>query len=204
MKKSKQFEQFAIDNEFQRRLRDEILLPLFYDKFWPNHYITLDGGNEAETIQNRDHVDTLVQQHNGDVLAFEEKIVRWPHWEDGSPKDKPHSKAALETYTNTTSGRRKLGWSWTSKADSLLFCFANVRGTALDCYKLNFGRLRHWFWTDDKFKEFDIDKTDQINQSEYRLVPIIDMCENAGYKRYYLDGAKGTCQRLDLKGRPIA
>ena len=178
---------FERDNEWQRRMRDNILAPLFYVRYsLDGRYVFIDKGRLASTLQKRFAVDTIAQSKSGDAVCIEEKIVRWPTFPNGKPKDRGYTAFALETQSCTVPGRESDGWMVYGKADYLLYCFANLEQTALICYLVDFPKLQAWFWErEHEFPPFQM--LDTINRTRGRVVPIADVCEAVPVKSWLLE-----------------
>src|SRR4029079_10957495 len=124
--------QFDQDNAWQRRMRDAILVPHLYEKHYGGNYELLRHDDErakggADTIANGKRID--------------EKIVRWP-----KDREEAYTAFALEVRSCTTEGRERLGWMSTNDVDLLLYCFADRAEKSLDCYVINFPKLKEWFF----------------------------------------------------------
>lgn len=157
---------FVRDNEWQRRMRDEVLAPDFYGSYaLSGRYVFIDRGRLATVLQKRFAVDTILQGKNGAAICIEEKIVRWPKGrEDG------YSAFVLETRSCTVPGRESDGWMKYAQADYLLYCFADRDENALRCHLIDFPALQEWFWPRES--SFQVTVTQQINRTECRVVPI--------------------------------
>jgi hypothetical protein len=140
-------------------------------------YVFIDKGALAMQWQRDFAVDTVMQGRNGGALCIEEKIVRFP--ENG----RPHTRFCLETRSCTVPGREKDGWMCYGRADLLLYCFAAHRDPVmeLDCYSIDFSALRKWFWTRLPSANWHTHRTEQINHTESRLVPIAEV-QSAGFR----------------------
>ena len=151
------------DDAWQRRMRDTILKPYFYD-LKAKSYRFLDGNMDA---QKRD-LDTIANFGQGD-RTISEKIVRYPvDDKTGVPWDKPYAKFALET----ENWGQPSGMSIT-EAMRLLYCFANLEETMLTCYYMDMQALKAWFKENGhKYKEWIDPKP---NHSHCRLVWINDV-----------------------------
>jgi len=165
--------QFNIDNRWQQKKRDEILVPGYYEKHaFEGRYVLLDKGRFARLVQKRMAVDTIVQSRDGEVVAIEEKIVRW--------KGRQYSAFALETDSCTTPGYESDGWMHYARADYLLYCFEQEDKRSLLCYHLDFEKLKEWFWPIvETFPIFG--PLEQLNGTKGRVVPIKDAMGAAGF-----------------------
>jgi len=166
---------FNRDNRWQRRLRDEILVPGFYGEYaTEGRYVLLDKGRLTSHFQRRLAVDTIVQGKNGAAVCIEEKIVRWPK------TGKAYTAVCLETESCTNPGYASAGWMVYGQADYLMYCFANARETVLHCHLIDFPALKGWFWENvDAFPSFKT--VDTINGSRGKVVSIADI-QAAGIK----------------------
>jgi hypothetical protein len=159
---------FQNEDDWQRGIRDRILLPAFYGKYsLDGHYVVVDQGAMATLAEKRSAVDTLaVSRRTGKVVRIEEKINRAPK------KRKAFRNYALETDSCTISGYESVGWMHYSTADLLLIAFANRKETELDVHLLDLPGLKEWFWPRiDQFEDFINPGTS--NASKFRVVPFI-------------------------------
>jgi hypothetical protein len=164
---------FLADVNRQERLRDLILKPCYYDQFHAGKY---------EFIKHDDPraaggVDTIASNK-----TYDEKIVQWPHFEDGTPKEEPYTAFALETMSCTVPGHMRYGWMKTNTVDFLLYCFADRQEECLDCYLINFPRLQQWFYLQNHEQWYRW-RSQQANETECRIVPIEQVCKFMPYKR---------------------
>jgi hypothetical protein len=173
---------FERDNEWQRGIRDAILLPKFYGSYAvERRYVVLDKGQLASVLQKRAAVDTIVQGQGGEAIFLEEKIVRWPE------RDKAYTAFALETHSCTVLGHESIGWMQYGKADYLLYCFVQKNGDLI-CYLIAFQKLQRWFWKrHESFPKFY--NADTLNKSQGRVVPIKDVRAAVPTWRRYLEAA---------------
>lgn len=153
---------FDRDNEWQRKMRDSVLLPGFYGSYaFEGRYVVIDKGRLATTLQKRFAVDTIVQGKNGAAICIEEKIVRWPGYD--------YRAYTLETDSCTKPGRESEGWMRYGQADYLLYAFAKPDRLAV--HLIDFPKLQDWFWREvESFEVFQMRNT--INLSRGRKVPI--------------------------------
>lgn len=174
---SRRVNDFERDNEWQRQMRDEILGPHFYGPHSLNgRYVFIDKGRLATVLQKRYAVDTILQAHDGKAICIEEKIVRWPK------TGRAHTAFALETDSCTKPGHESLGWMHYAEADFLLWAFETKQGD-LDCYVINFPKLREWFWrVESEYPRFGPLPT--LNATQGRVVPISDVKQNVPTKNY--------------------
>lgn len=169
---------FATDNAWSRRKRDQILVPQFYRSYAQDgRYVLIDGGVLSEHLQRRFAVDTIAQLPNGGAAFIEEKILRW--------RGRTYTDYALETHSCTHRGREKDGWMKYGLADYLLYAFECADGS-LDAHLIDFQRLRAWFGPRERdFPLFGPLAT--INASMGRLVPITEVAANVPVRRFHLN-----------------
>jgi len=164
--------EFRRDDDWQRKMRNEILAPDFYgDYAVEGRYVFIDKGRLASIFQKRLAVDTIVQGRDGHAICIEEKIVRW------SKKDRMLTAFALEVMSNTSPGFEKTGWMEYGQADYLLYCFSNKDESALDCYLMDFPALKTWFWSQN-LERWPKWVSSQINKTMCRIVPISEVKAN--------------------------
>lgn len=170
---------FDADNAWQRGVRNRILVPLFYRKHSADgRYVFLDKGRIADVLQRKHEVDTIIQSRDGGVVAVEEKIVRW--------KGKVYDKFFLETKSCTNVGHESDGWMVYGSADYLFYCFSrDERDSALDCYLVDFQKLKEWFWPRcERWSEFVMPFTP--NHTAGRLTPIAEVVAEVPSWRFEL------------------
>ncbi|MBF0182232.1 MAG: hypothetical protein HQM03_19625 [Magnetococcales bacterium] len=160
---------FFADDDWQKRIRDEILVPQFYQRYaLDGRYVLLDRGGLATRLQKEMGVDTVFQVAGGEMISVEEKIVRWPGY--------AYSAFCLETDSCTVPGRESPGWMHYSAADFLLYCFVTV-DHGLDCHLIDLPKLKAWFWPlAGQFDAFGPLST--LNRTMGRKVPIVDVHVN--------------------------
>ena len=167
---------FDRDNAWQRRIRDEILVPHYRAEATEGRYVLLDRGNLATRLQKELAVDTIFQIGGGEIVSVEEKIVRWPGY--------TYTAFCMETHSCTVPGRESQGWMVYGSADCLLYCFATAE-QGLDCHMINFPRLKEWFWP--IYERFDtFGPMDSLNKSMGRKVPIVDVYANVPARQFFL------------------
>lgn len=159
---------FDRDDQWQRRVRDTILLPLFYGRFaLDGRYVTLEKDRISSLIQKRCAADTVLQARDGSTVWIEEKIVRWPGY--------LYRAYSLETDSCTRPGYESDGWMRYGKATFLLWCRATPASLLWDL--IDFQRLRAWFDPLERtFPTFGPLNT--RNASAGRKVPINDVKAN--------------------------
>lgn len=154
---------FATNNEWQRGVRDRILVPLLYQQCsYEGRYVLIDKGAFATHLQRACAVDTIIQGTSGRVFAIEEKIARWIGFE--------RDCYFLETDSCTVPGHESPGWMHYARADFLLYCFETSDHDGLDCHLLDFQALRVWFWPRESAFPAWIEP--QANRTRSRKVPI--------------------------------
>jgi hypothetical protein len=165
---------FFIDDEWQKKQRDEILAPNFYQKYtFDGRYVFIDKGRLATILQKRYAVDTVVQGKFGTAACIQEKIVRWPGYS--------YKCFSLETDSCTIPDFESEGWMHYCRADYLFYCFAQENGDLL-CFLIDFYGLKQWFWPRvEQFKTFMMNAK---NRTAGRLVPITDLRENVSTRVY--------------------
>jgi hypothetical protein len=169
---------FERDDAFQRRKRDELLVPYYRATY--GGFLLLDEGPFARQMQRRG-VDTLVWLDASEPIAIEEKIVRY--------KGRKYECICLETESCTTPGHIARGWMWYSMADLLLYCLEDAEGD-LDCYAIDFPVLYRWFWPREK--EFHLHvMPDTVNLTASRIVPIDLIEANVPVHHFYLTKSGG-------------
>jgi hypothetical protein len=158
---------FHSDDRWQRRVRDAILVPQFYQARTAGRFVLMDKGRLADFLQRRMAVDTVVQGKNGEAVSIEEKIVRWPGY--------TYTAYCLETESCTVPGHESPGWMQYGDADYLLYCFQQA-DESLACDLIPFPQLRDWFWPlADTFPVFQMTTR---NRTRGRKVPIAVVKEN--------------------------
>jgi len=171
-------------DKFQREKRDEYLAGFYGEHSAAGRYVFLEKSRCSLLAQKRLAVDTVLQKKNGGSVCIEEKIVRekFPNF-------------FLETKSCTVPGYESAGWMVYGQADYLFYCFYRPDSEIrfLECYLIDFADLQNWFWpTREKYKVHTM--PDTINKTEGRLVPISDVREHVGFRRFYI--GKGG-KRLD-------
>src|SRR5262249_49080294 len=72
---------FHRDNDWQRRGRNEILVPYYRKAALEGRYVHIDRGRLATVLQKQFAVDSIIQGTNGTAFFIEEKFVRWPGYQ---------------------------------------------------------------------------------------------------------------------------
>lgn len=168
---------FTIDNDWQRRVRDDVLAPGFYGKYAFNgRYVVIDKGALATQLQRDFAVDTIAQGRDGAAVCIEEKIVRWA--------GRAYTAFALETKSCTLPGLEKPGWMFYGRADFLLYAFQLQSGD-LDCWLINFPKLQEWFWPRET--TFPVFQMPSRNRSAGRVVSINAVSDGVPTRRYHIE-----------------
>lgn len=176
---------FRTDNEWQKTVRDNTLVPFYYTEAQDGRFVFADKGAFSDKLQRELSVDTLMQKSDGELLAIEEKIVRWPGYR--------YTAFTLETWSCTVKGRERKGWMYSAACDVLLYCFVQENGLDVLAYAIPFKQLQTWFFAGDRYKAYFPTKTEQINQTECRIVPIRDVLAAVpSTKKYDLQGISPT------------
>jgi hypothetical protein len=169
---------FTRDDSWQKRIREKVLKPFYKRYSFENRFVFTDKGSLADILQKQYAVDTIAQKQDNEIVAIEEKIVRW--------KGRAYTAFTLETWSCTTAGRERKGWMYTAKCDVLLYCFTQEDESVI-AYSIPFPKLQEWFFDNNRFEKYVTTKTAQINQTECRVVPIDDVMKGvAGTKKFAL------------------
>jgi len=174
---------FAKDHEWQLAMRDKILIPHFYQRFfWLRFELITDTATQKRGI------DTIILG-SSDPVTIDEKIVRWPKNKDGTPRVEPLTAFALETHSCTNPGYESAGWMSWCEADRLLYCFSSLHEDGLRCFWMDFPRLKAWFWP--KVSSFSVWRGENELRSICRIVPIDVVKENVNLRYWGLANALG-------------
>ena len=182
---------FTSDNDWQRRMRDTILKPYYYEVRLAGQYEFIEHGDPRSV----GGVDTIVRGK-----TIDEKIVRWPRAPDGTPRRDAYDAFALETMSCTTDGREWPGWMQTNKVDFLFYCFADAAQKRLDCYLINFPALQKWFYEQDH-EQWPLWHSEQVNGTECRIVPINQVTAAVPYKLRNVGPTRAGFAGYDDEGR---
>lgn len=167
---------FHADDEWQRRVRDALLVP-WYDAHSNGRFVLLDRG-QITTFLQREGIDTILQARDGATVAIEEKIVRW--------KGVAYDAYALETESCTNPGYERRGWMHHGQADYLLYAFEQADGS-LNVDLIDFPKLRAWFLPlEDTFPTFQMQER---NRSRGRVVKIAAVKANVPVRSFHLAAA---------------
>jgi hypothetical protein len=169
------FEEFNRDDKWQREMRDDILVPCLYAKRFAGRHELIPHTDPRA----KGGCDTIVNGHR-----LDEKIVRYPRDDNGVPRADPYDAFALETMSCTVTGHERDGWMRTNDVSFVLYCFANLDETELDCYLLDFPKLKDWFWP--RAEQYHLWTSKQFNRTQCRVVPIYDVHEAGIIKQQYL------------------
>ena len=165
---------FNDDNAWQRKMRDAILKPYYYDRFHAGCYEFI----EPTDPRSKGGVDTILRGR-----GIDEKIVRWPRDEDGLPRANAYDAFALETWSCTIEGHERKGWMFTNTVPNLGYCFSDQAEQSLDYWLLDFAQLKQWFYAEDHM-QWPRWRSNQFNRTECRIVPIVTVCEHVRHKRF--------------------
>jgi hypothetical protein len=161
--------EFYSDDEFQRRKRDTVLVPEFYEAFFRGRYCFFDDPQHRK-YQDRG-MDTFIRGEDGAYATIEEKIVRY--------KGRDYTAVCLETESCTVSGFEKKGWMHYSEAKVLLYCMATEDDT-LHPYAFDMQKLREWFW-DVGPQHWPLHVERSRNCTASRIVPLEEIAWAIGY-----------------------
>ena len=170
---------FNDDDDWQRRKRDEYLVPQFYKKRQDGRFVLMDKGRLSTFLQRRQAIDTVVQAKDGGAISIEEKIVRWPGYE--------YSAYCLETESCTIPDHESDGWMHYGESDYLLYCFEQEDGGLL-CDLIEFQPLKEWFWP--LAEDWPTFQMPTQNRTRGRLVPVKMVRENVHVVRFTLENEK--------------
>jgi hypothetical protein len=159
--------EFAIDDRWQKGIRERILKPFYKKNAHEERFIFVDKGKLADVLQKEFAVDTILQKSDNRVLAIEEKIIRWPGY--------TYTAFTLEIMSCTVPGRERQGWMYTAKCDLLLYCFIQENSNDAIIYVIPFVELQNWFFENGRFCQYTSTITKQINHTECKVVPIADV-----------------------------
>lgn len=173
----KDFDRFYDDDDWQRAMRDRVLINGFYMRYCDERkFIPNDAKTEcARLMQQRLAIDMTIQK-DGHRYEVEEKIVRDPGFH--------YPTFFLETHhQNAAEGQPDKGWMRYGRSDILLYGMA--KADVIDVYVIPFQPLRRWFSDrEDTFKEYTIDNK---KRTTGRLVPIDTVVREMDMKRMPLD-----------------
>ena len=155
---------FIIDDVEQREVRNQILVPTFYERFFAGRYAFADSDM---ALQKRG-IDTVIKNKKSDVY-IEEKIVRW--------KGRTYTAVCLETKSCTLPGLESAGWMHYSEADFLLYCMRTEDGS-LNAYLIQFSLLKEWFW--EKYDSWPLHVEKDRNRTASRIVSLDAIRDGVG------------------------
>jgi hypothetical protein len=170
--------EFYRDDKWQREMRDNILVPEFYERNYQGLYELLLHTDERAAKG----CDTLI----AGSVRIDEKIVRWPTNEDGSPRDRPYDAYALETMSCTVRGYERAGWMETNVVEQLLYCFSDREERSLDCHVIDFLKLQPWFWREVDRTNWPLWTSTQPNRTQCRIVGFDAVRQAANTKTFKL------------------
>ena len=171
------FNRFTIDNEWQKEIRNNILVPFYYENAKDGRFVLVDKGKFSEILQQEMSVDTVLQKENGEAISVEEKIVRWPGY--------IYDSFVLETWSCTVKDNERKGWMYTARCDILFYCFVQENGMDVIAYSIPFRILQRWFFNGGRFEKYKQTITNQINHTECRIVPIVDVMRAIPQTKYH-------------------
>ncbi len=151
------------DDEWQKAVRDRLLVP-YYRKISHEEQFTCLDGLDPSVLELQKRGDTIVRTKTT-VKFIEEKFVRWPGYE--------YSAFALETKSCTNRGRQSEGWMATSKADVLAYVFVREQDREALVYFIPFPELKEWF--EQHQHEYRVWRATYSNRTECRIVDISDV-----------------------------
>lgn len=163
---------FQTDLSQQQRVRDLVLGPGLYDRFHVARYVYVEKGRLAEELQQR-ACDTLVNNDKGELVAIEEKIVRWT--------GEAYKAVTLEVMSCTVPGREKVGWihkDHDGAADWLNYAMCQGDGT-VKCYLIPFQKLKAAF--NGSARQFPETTSTQVNRTRCAVVDLAWIKGEVGY-----------------------
>jgi hypothetical protein len=173
---------FIRDNSWQRKIRNKVLKPYYKKISHEGRFIFCDKGELSTLLQKELAIDTIIQLNNNEVVSIEEKIVRWPGY--------VYEAYTLETWSCTIPGMERQGWMYYAKCDYLFYCFVQP-DESLYIHVIPFQKLKNWFFSNNQYKNYRISRTRQINKTETRVVPIVDVWNSIPYCQHeYIDITK--------------
>ena len=174
--------EFKRDDAWQKDVREKLLKPFYEKVACEGRYVFVDQGPLAEILQKEFHIDTIIQRDQGRAVTFDEKIVRWPGYE--------YTAFTLETMSCTVEGRESPGWMHMAQCDYILYCFLQADGSAV-AYSIPFKELNNWFFENDRYMNYSITRSEQLNKTECRVVPVSDVLKAIpSVKRHKLESHK--------------
>jgi len=181
---------FIADLKYAETQREK-LKDFYACKSYENRYVFInkESGVIGKELQNRS-IDTIMQVSDKKEIYIEEKIVRW--------KGKKYTAFTLETDSCTVKGREKDGWMKYGEFDYLLYGL-ELENSDIEAYIISFQKLKKWFW--ENYENYRITTTEQINKTACRIVPIVDIKNNVGYKKFFIKNIQPVCNSsLNYKG----
>jgi hypothetical protein len=169
---------FIRDNSWQRKERERLLKSFYISKGLDGRFVFVDKGKLADVLQKELAIDTILQIKDNGIVGIEEKIIRWPGFK--------YSNYTLEIMTCTVPGHERKGWMYYAKCDVLLYCFMQEDGS-MDAHALPFPKLQEWFFKNDRYKQYKSTITIQLNRTECKIIPIIEVWNNvSGCKKFHI------------------
>jgi hypothetical protein len=175
---------FDEQDSFQRHVRDAVLKPEFYERFYSGKYMFMDGEGYFSQVMQQIGIDTIVMTEGGPV-SIQEKCVRYPKDKTGEPRELPYDAYCLETLANARLGHP--GWMKTTDAMRLLYSFIQ-RDKSVIAHLIDFHSLRDWFWQQDlsRFTLWTEDDPATRNSKEARIVPFREIPAEIKIKKFHL------------------
>lgn len=158
---------FYSENRWQKSIRDKVLKPYYQKISHEGRFVFSDKGKLSTILQREMAIDTIVQSKENSLLSIEEKIVRWPGY--------IYEAYVFETWSCTNPGMERQGWMHYAECDCLLYCFIQADLRSLWIHSIPFKKLQDWFFSNDQYKNYRIFRTQQLNHTETRIVPITDV-----------------------------
>lgn len=150
------------------------IVPFIHGLSFNGQYVLTNKGNLAKELQ-KTIGDAALNTRDGRIWGVEIK----------AEEENKYDNFFLETWSN----RRwyTLGWLYTLNSDILFYYFLNEKLL----YSIDFRKLKKWCFVDSniyKYPEKPQGKYSQKNDTWGRCVPIRDIEDSIGYKRYFLNG----------------
>lgn len=126
---------FAVDDKWQRAMRDAFLVPHYYERCYKGRYELFDDDRD---MQMRG-IDTRLTTGRGDHITIDEKIVRFPR------NGEAYTAFCIETHSCTKAGFLSMGWLFNSDADFIMYCRMDAAEQEMRIHKIHLLSLRRWF-----------------------------------------------------------
>lgn len=121
----------------------------------------------SDLIQKQLCVDTVAQISDCESILVEEKFRRHDYGD-----------LLIETASCTVPGREKEGWIYTSQADFLVYVIDGKFEVKI--YIIDMKKLRNFYLYNTA--KYPRKRTEQINKTEFVLVPFEDIKKEVGYR----------------------